>query len=443
MKPVLLIIDDDVSILEVLTEFFREDYQVYTVPDSAKGIRLFEKILPSAVILDLRMPHMGGMGVLEQIRTIDPNIPVIMLTAYGEIDEAVQAIQAGAQNFLIKPVNLHTLNSLIEKSIANARIHNDYLNLKARDQRLKKEFILAPAAWKRIHLLAENPDTTALITGPTGCGKTLIARLIHDESARKSFPFVQINCAGLSAELLESELFGHERGAFTDARNRKKGLMEVANGGTLFLDEIGEMPLSVQSRILSAIESKAFRRVGGTGNIQVDTRIIAATNVDLYHKMKKKQFREDLFYRLNVFPLELLALKERPEDIPRLVGLFLIEFGRKMNKSILGLTDGAVTTLMNYDWPGNIRELKNIIERAVMLCTQDRISIHHLPRELRQGFPGPSAPVKSLPLLTLEEAEKRLIRQALKHTGNNKAMAARVLDIHVSTLSRKMKKYQF
>ncbi len=442
MKPDLLIVDDNTSLLDVFNEYFKDDFRVHTATESRAGIALFEKILPAAVILDLRLPDCGGIRTLEALRALDPDVPVIILTAYGEIEEAVQAIQSGAQHFLTKPVDLDTLNSLIIKSIDNARIHEECRLLKEQFDHLNKNMILAPATWKRIHMLSENPDITVFINGPTGSGKSMIAQLIHNESGRKQAPFVHINCAGLSAALLESELFGHERGAFTDARNRKKGLMEIAHNGTLFLDEIGEMPLSVQSKMLSAIESKSFRRIGGTERIQVDTRIITATNADLYHKMKTGGFRQDLFYRLHVMPLELPPLKDRREDIPKLIGLFLGEFAQKMNKPVQGLTDEATAVLMDYDWPGNIRELKNIIERAVMLCAQERIAVHHLPREMRQNHINYFASDTDIPVLPLEEAEKRLIRAALKQADNNKSRAARILQIHVSTLARKIKKYR-
>lgn len=252
---------------------------------------------------------------------------------------------------------------------------------------------------------------------------------------------MEINCAGLSEGLLESELFGHERGAFTDAKTPKKGLMEKAHEGTLFLDEIGEMPLSVQAKILSAIESKSFRRVGSTDNLRVNTRIIAATNANLYNKMKKGQFREDLYYRLNVIPLKLLPLRERKEDIPQFAVAFLREYTKKMDKSIDGFTNEALSMIIDYPWPGNIRELKNIIERAVMLCDRGPITIHHLPKDIRDNSVYDLSHPQINPLVSLEEAEKEQIRLTLKHTNNNKTQAARILNIHISTLSRKMKKY--
>ena len=442
MKPTLLIIDDDTPLLKVLQEYFKEDYEVHTASEGPTGIALYEKILPMAVILDLRMPVIGGMDVLEAIRALDPNIPIIILTAYGEIEEAVKAIQAGARQFLVKPVDLHSLSALIKQNIEKTRIHREYLYLKEKSDESTDKIILPPAIWKKIHLLSMNPDTTVLITGPTGSGKSMVAKIIHNGSVRKSYSFIDINCAGLSMDLLESELFGHERGAFTDAKSRKTGLMETAHRGTLFLDEIGEMPLSVQSKILSAIESRTFRRIGGTVSIKTDARIIAATNADLFWKMENGQFREDLYYRLNVIPLHLSPLKERKEDIPKLVGLFLGHFADNMNKAIKGFTDEAISMLVNYPWPGNIRELKNIVERAVMVCEQEKITVHHLSRELRKGQVASSADNPPPILLSLEEAEKRQICLTLRHTKYNKAMTARILRVHVSTLSRKIRKYK-
>jgi len=440
MKPPILIIDDDSSILEALHEYFKADYEVYTASGGREGVSAFNKTLPAAVILDLRMPDMGGMEVLEEIKSADPNVPVIMLTAYGEIEDAVKAIQYGSEHFLTKPVDLQTLNSMLEKSIDTARLHKNYQYMLGSFNHLREKLILHPHTWNAVNLMSQNPDITVLVTGPTGAGKRVVAELIHRESSRKDAPFVDINCAGLSEGLLESELFGHERGAFTDAKTKKKGLMEIAHGGTLFLDEIGEMPLSVQAKILNAIENKSFRRIGGTENLKVDTRIIAATNADLVSQMKKGRFREDLYYRLNVIPVKLPPLKERKEDIPELTALFLKEFSAKTNKPVQGFTDDAISLLMDYSWPGNIRELKNIIERAVMLCESNRISIHHLPRELRKNIYN-SAPHYENSLMTLEEAQKRQIALTLEYTKNNKSEAARILGIHVSTLARKIKAY--
>jgi len=440
MKSPILIIDDDSSILEALHEYFKTDYEVYTASGGREGVSAFNKTLPAAVILDLRMPDMGGMEVLEEIKSADPNVPVIMLTAYGEIEDAVKAIQYGSEHFLTKPVDLQTLNSMLEKSINTARLHKNYQYMLGSFNHLREKLILHPHTWNAVNLMSQNPDITVLITGPTGAGKGVVAELIHRESSRKDAPFVDINCAGLSEGLLESELFGHERGAFTDAKTKKKGLMEIAHGGTLFLDEIGEMPLSVQAKILNAIENKSFRRIGGTENLKVDTRIIAATNADLVSRMKKGRFREDLYYRLNVIPVKLPPLKERKEDIPELTALFLKEFSAKTNKPVQGFTDDAISLLMDYSWPGNIRELKNIIERAVMLCESNRISIHHLPRELRKNIYN-SAPHYETSLMTLEEAQKRQIALTLEYTKNNKSEAARILGIHVSTLARKIKAY--
>ncbi len=440
MKSPILIIDDDSSILEALHEYFKTDYEVYTASGGREGVSAFNKTLPAAVILDLRMPDMGGMEVLEEIKSADSNVPVIMLTAYGEIEDAVKAIQYGSEHFLTKPVDLQTLNSMLEKSINTARLHKNYQYMLKSFNHLREKLILHPHTWNAVNLMSQNPDITVLITGPTGAGKRVVAELIHRESSRKDAPFVDINCAGLSEGLLESELFGHERGAFTDAKTKKKGLMEIAHGGTLFLDEIGEMPLSVQAKILNAIENKSFRQIGGTENLKVDTRIIAATNADLVSRIKKGRFREDLYYRLNVIPVKLPPLKERKEDIPELIALFLKEFAAKTNKPVQDFTDDAISLLMDYSWPGNIRELKNIIERAVMLCESNRISIYHLPRELRKNIYN-SAPHYETSLMTLEEAEKRQIALTLEYTKNNKSEAARILGIHVSTLARKIKAY--
>lgn len=440
MNPSILLIDDDRSILMALNEYFKETYDVHLASGGREGLSKFQASLPLAVVLDLRMPDMEGMEVLEKIKESDPNIPVIMLTAYGDIETAVKAIKLGADQFLTKPVDLHALDSIIEKAVNNMKLHNNYQVMKDKLDNLNENLFLDPQTLKAVNLMAANPNTTILITGPTGTGKGVIAELIHRQSARAGALFVDINCAGLSEALLESELFGHERGAFTDAKSTKKGLMEVADGGTLFLDEIGEMPMPTQAKILKAIETKTFRRIGGTQTLSVDTRITAATNSQLLEKIKNGDFREDLYYRLHVIPIKLPPLKERREDIPDFASFFLEEFNVKLNKSIPGFTDEAISLLVGYFWPGNIRELKNVIERAVMLCESDRIGAFHLPKELRRNISG-SGNINKPQLLTIEESEKRQIIDTLNHTKNNKAKAARILGIHVSTLARKIKGY--
>jgi len=288
--------------------------------------------------------------------------------------------------------------------------------------------------------MASNADTTALITGPTGAGKGEVAEFIHSMSKRADSSFLDLNCAGLSASLLEPELFGHEQGAFTDARQMKKGLMEVSDGGTLFFDEIAEMPLSVQAKVLKVIETKTFRRMGGTVNLSSDVRIIAATNSDLMKKVEEGSFRRDLYYRLNILPIELKPLSERKSEIQELAMMFLGEFSSKTNKDIAGFSQDAMDLLMSSQWPGNIRELRNVIERAVILCRDKKITAKYLPQELKYQEPASSSFAESR-AMTLKDLEKMHILRTLEMTNNNKAQAARILDIDVTTLNRKLKRY--
>ena len=441
MKPVLLIIDDEGTLLDVLQRRFESRYDVQVAESGAKGLALLQNTMPAVILLDLRMPDMDGIEVLKRIKEQDPAIPVVLFSAYAEVDIAVQAMKLGADHFLSKPVQLQALEVIFERAIQNADLHKKYERLQKKFADLSERLILDRKTMEAISVMAASPDTTVLITGPTGVGKSVVAELIHRQSARHEGPFIEINCAGLSEELLDSELFGHERGAFTDAKTTKYGLMELANRGTLFLDEIGEMPLAIQAKVLTAFETKRFRRLGGTKNLDVDTRIIAATNSDLQARLRAGKFREDLYYRLNVLPIALRPLSERRDDIPKLAYLFLQEFATKMNKPVAGFADDALARLVDYSWPGNIREIKNVVERACILCDGALINVHHLPGFVNHA-PEPVRGGHDMHPMTIEEAERGLIARTLAHTHQNKAAAARILGINISTLSRKMRRYQ-
>jgi DNA-binding NtrC family response regulator len=359
-----------------------------------------------------------------------------MLTAYGEVEDAVRAIRHGAEYFLTKPVDLQTLAAMLEKCVNNSRLQKNYQYMIERFNDLKEKLVLSPQIWQAINLMSQNADVTVLITGPTGAGKRVVAELIHRESSRKDAPFVDINCAGLSEGLLESELFGHERGAFTDAKTEKKGLMEIAQGGTLFLDEIGEMPLSVQAKILSAIETKSFRRIGATKNLNVNTRVIAATNANLVDKMEKGGFREDLYYRLRTIPIPLPPLRERADDIPLLVEHFIKKFNERYNKKVRSIDPKVMKTFMKYPWPGNVRELERSMEHAFVFVKGPVIFSHYLP-EFQDYFQSDPPFIAEIPSLK----DKTSVMQALTQTNGNRQDAANLLGISRTSLWRRMKEF--
>jgi len=445
MKSSILIIDDEESICQILTKFYNsKGYSTYVAHDGAGGVEIVSTISIDLVLLDLRLPDRDGLEVLQSIKSASPVTAVIIVTAYGDVETAVRAMQKRADNFILKPVDLGALETLTEKTLEKYRTQAEVHYLKRKVSRLEGSSSLdnlrqPPDVYHAIRLLADNSSTNVLLLGETGTGKGMVANAIHELSERKENPFMDINCAGLSAELLESELFGHEKGAFTDAKAFKKGLLEVASGGSVFLDEIGELSSSVQAKLLKVIEQKQFRRLGGTANIEVDVRIMAATNVDLEDRVNKDMFRKDLFYRLNVMPVKLPPLRERPDDVMPLAETFLNEFNQNFGKGVEAISPEAESMLAYYSWPGNIRELKNVIERAVLLCEGREVTPAHLPDNLKQKNKQAAPPAGGQ--WSLEEMEKEHIRNALYHLNHNHSQVARVLGIHRSTLIKKIKKY--
>jgi len=443
MKGTILIIDDEPTIRLTLRRFLEaEGWQVFEADTGHRGISLSKTYSPDAVLLDLKLPDMDGMDVLMGIKEENPEIPIIVLTAYGTIETAVKAMKLGAENYIEKPLNLEALGSVLEKAVGSLRLRRE--NLYWRKKEGETPLIGNSTHIHKLHLiidlLADNPNTTVLIHGESGVGKELVAREIHRRSVRKDMPFLDINCAGLSENLLESELFGHEAGAFTDAKVMKKGLLEVANGGTVFLDEISEMTLPVQARLLRFLESRRFRRVGGSKEIEVDVRIIVATNKDLREAVNRKRFRDDLYWRLNVFPIDIIPLRERGKDIIILANYFLHEIGKSLHKKgIRSISPRAEELLSSYSWPGNVRELKNVIERALILTDKDYIGPEHLPAEIR--VKGSKRYREDMPLLPLEEMERLYIEEVLRATGQNRSHTAKILGIARSTLQEKLKKY--
>jgi len=444
LAPRILVIDDEEKMCWALERALtREDYQVDTATRGLQGIDLANRNEPSLVILDLKMPDMDGIEVLKEIKKINPNIPVIMITAHGTIDTAIEAMKLGATDYIIKPFKLEEIKIQVKKSLHLSCLENqvDFLR-----QELGKKYgkmVGQSEAMQEVAFLIRqvaNTGATVLITGESGTGKEVVAVEIHKASNRVDMPFVAINCAALPEQLLESELFGHEKGAFTGAANKKKGRFEIADKGTIFLDEIGEMPISMQAKLLRVLQERCFERVGGTETIDVDVRVIATTNRDLAVAISNGTFREDLYYRLNVMRISMPPLRSRKEDIPLLVNHFLKKFDPSHTKKISSV---AMKILTNYNWPGNIRELQNAIERALIVCQGTEIKPEHFPKDLLNSLEEITTPVINLADggFTLEELEKHLIIKALEKHNYNQTKVAKYLGISRPTLLYRLKKY--
>ena len=412
---------------------------------------------PAVVMTDLRLPNGDGFGVLRAAKELDGELPVVVMTAYGSIQDAVAAMKEGALDFLAKPVDPDHLLLLLERALAQRRLVTENILLKdelAMRRGAPQIIGDAPALKQVIVALqrAAGTDATVLLEGESGTGKELFARALHALSERSDGPFVAINCAAIPDNLLETELFGHEKGAFTGAVGRKMGKFELAHKGTLFLDEIGEMPLALQPKILRALEERRFERVGGNVSLHVDVRIVAATNKSLRASVSAKQFREDLYFRLSVFPITVPPLRDRPDDIPILARTFVERFCREMKKKVLTLSPAAIEELKKYPWPGNVRELQNSMERTVILADGDTIHPRHLNLALHSPKqPEPPSPWASLDLSgslaevgrrAQAEVERRKIEHALKETGGDKGLASDILQISYKMLLMKLKEYR-
>ena len=446
--PNILVIDDEESIRKLLRAHFASRKWTMSEAESGKqGKQLAEKMAPDIILLDMKLPDQDGIAVLKELHEQGCTSSIIIMTGWGSIQNAVEAIKLGAEQYLSKPIDILELDGVIRRILETRklRIENSYYR-----ERMHHSVIGASREIQKLHhlidLMAENADTTTLLLGESGTGKELVAREIHARSSRGERPFLDINCAVLSETLLESEVFGHERGAFTDARELKRGLLEVADGGTVLLDEIGEMPQSVQPKLLRVLESRSFRRVGGTRDIPVNVRIFAATNRDLEQAVAEGRFREDLFYRLNVFPIHLPPLRERVQDIPVLTAHFLDLFNAALKKNITGFTEEAINRMVKYAWPGNVRELKNLVERALVLSRGTVIDVDLLPREV-SGSQHDAASARSETTASpgqrrsLNEVEREHILTVLQDVENNRSTAARILGISRSTLHDKLKRY--
>lgn len=446
-KERILIVDDETSARTGLASLISSwNYKTESAEDGEKAMALVPEFEPAVVVTDLIMPGMDGMALLRKIKEEYSDLTVIMLTAQASVDTAVEAIKEGAYDYLEKPVDHTRLRILLEKCLERKRTLNEVkiLKTKLKDYGAFGELVGASRQMQEVYSLIEMvaPSTASvLITGESGTGKELVARTIHQLSKRKDGPFIAINCSAIPETLMESEIFGHEKGAFTGALERRLGCFELANGGTIFLDEIAEMPVGTQSKLLRVIEERKYRRLGSKNEIDVDVRIVAATNKQPLKAVEAGELRNDLYYRLNVFAIALPPLREHPEDIPALTEALVRQLNAKHGRAIKGVNDKVLKTFLAHNWPGNVRELRNVLERSLILCQSDLVDESHLPpleqREVPQSGNALTIPVGS----TVEEAEKRLIHKTLEFTSNNKTRAAEILGISLKTLHNKLNLY--
>lgn len=464
----ILIVDDDKSIRYSLKRIFEEHYLVLTAQNGEEALALFQQNSPDLIIMDIRMPGQSGIELLKEMRSRDPKSLAILMTAYGTTETAIEAMKWGAFDYILKPFSIPKMKELVEKALSLRRMMKEEIpyTLEGEQDAGKERIVGSSPKMQEIYKLIGQiapSDVTVLLRGESGTGKELIARAIYHHSLRSSRPFLPVNCAAIPDTLLESELFGHERGAFTGAIFRRIGKLEQCHGGTLFLDEIGDMSLSTQAKILRVLQEKKFERLGGKETIQVDVRFIVATNKNLEEAIAKGTFREDLYYRLNVVSLHIPPLRERKEDIPALIDYFINRFNLEFKKKILGMTPEAVKKMVSYHWPGNVRQLENVIKRAVVLChgewiLEDQIllelkeerrevgeevkkkTFEDLLNSLFEELLRASSLHKDLDLISL--LEKEIIVRALQKTNGNQVQAAKLLGINRNTLRSKMERYR-
>jgi DNA-binding NtrC family response regulator len=448
----IVVIDDEDLIRTWLCEKLQSaGYPVEKASTGAEGRHLVETSFPALVLLDLRLPDADGIELLKEFHDADRDLIVIIVTAYGEIDTAVEAVKAGAYDFVEKPVEFDALLLTVEKALETRRLrrqvavfqeqhrwHFAHIELVGRSEAMREVVTM-------VEKVAAAESTAILLTGESGTGKDLVARAIHAHSPRADQPFLEINCSALPENLVESELFGHERGAFTDARARKQGLAELADGGTLFLDEVGDMPMAAQAKVLRFLEDSRFKRIGGTADIRVDARVIAATNHNLEGMVRDGTFRSDLFFRLNVVPIHIPPLRDRREDIAPLALFFIEQLSADLKREPATLTEPALEFLEKYSWPGNVRELRNVLERVLILGATGAIRSEDVPVEIREPLPtrAPGAFLCELPPegLRMEEVERDLMQQALARTSGNVTRAADLLGLSRDTLRYRLQKY--
>jgi len=445
----IMLVDDELLTLNNLKKALeKEGYEIILAESGERALELLENFRPHLVLLDLVLPGISGIEVLKKIKDVDREIIVIMMSAYEILEKAVEAMKLGAYDYLLKPFKLSELKTTVQRALETLSLRLRFLDAFEKEkQRYYLGKIVAESQKMKDVLdiaarVARSDKTTVLLQGESGTGKELLARAIHYHSPRAEKPIVAINCAAIPENLLESELFGYEAGAFTDARRRKIGLLEKADEGTVFFDEIGDMSLAIQAKVLRVLEDGTFTRLGGFQTIKVNVRIIAATNHDLARETERGRFRQDLFFRLNVVPINIPPLRERKEDIIPLALFFMEEFNREIKRNFKGIEPEAAQAMLNYSWPGNVRELRNTVERVMSLYNSETIQKNFLPQEIRQ-----QALFSENELLnnltshwpTLEELEKSYIKKVLEHTSYNKSQAARILGLHPATLFRKLK----
>ncbi len=460
MAQKILVIDDEKLIRWTLEQHLvKEGYEVFTAESAEKGLELLTESAPDLILLDNRLPEMSGLELLEKIKAPERGLMVIMITAYGMVETAVKALKLGAYDYISKPFNLEELTFVIKKALEAGSLRTQVKQLR-KEASAHVDAIMGECddmikVKDLIKKISRSDATTVLIQGESGTGKELVAKAIHYGSARADKPFMAINCAALPVNLLETELMGHEKGAFTDAKAAKKGLFELADGGTVFLDEIGDMDMSMQAKLLRMLEEKTFKRVGGIKDITVDVRLVSATNQELSKAMSEGTFRKDLYYRLQVVPINLPPLRGRGHDVLLLANHFINYFSRECHKKIQRITKEAEEILLSYSWPGNVRELKNVIERAMILEIEDELRPEHLPQELLDSVSdahapaggGPGAPISLegfiIPEsgLSIEDVEHALVKKSLDMANGNQTKAAELLKMPRDAFRRRMKRF--
>ncbi len=450
----IMVVDDEKLIRWSVGERLqRAGFEVVSAESGEQALDLIAAGVPDLMLLDVRLPGIDGLATLQRALSIHPDLAVLMMSAHSTVDIAVEAMKHGAIDFLVKPFPFQALDAAVQRALATTRTRRQIAALTA-ERRGGADALAAivgrSASVEQVRSmsarLAAAEATTVLVEGESGSGKEVVARAIHFASARADRPFMQVNCAALPEHLLESELFGHERGAFTDAHTQKRGLFESAEGGSVLLDEIGDLPAGGQAKLLRLLENKTFRRVGGVTELRADVRVIAATNQDLEGRVSDGRFRADLFFRLNVVRIQMPPLREHPEDIPLLTAHFVAKFNQEMKRQVRGVSPAAMDQLAAYHWPGNVRELRNVVERAFILhASADELRPEHLPPEMRSGVvpprrekPAPQVPTEGL---VLDDVEKRLISEALERAAGNQSKAARLLGISRDTLRYRLKKH--
>jgi two-component system, NtrC family, response regulator AtoC len=448
----ILVVDDEYLIRWTLQQNLgKAGYEVLIAESGEEALEKIERDTPDLVLLDIQLPRMDGFQVLERILTLDPDLVTIMLTAYEDVERVVRAMRLGAFDYLTKPFNFEKVQVSVRKALEASQLKREVKHLRHEQRhRFGSDHIVAVSKemqeiLRAANRIAQSNTSTVLIQGESGTGKELLAHAVHFRSKRQNMPFVTVNCAGFPENFLENELYGHEKGAFTDAKEMKKGLLEIAEGGSLFLDEIGDMAPNLQAKLLRLVEQKTFRRVGGLKDIQVDVRIITATNKDLVKLKDEEKFREDLFYRVNVASLRIPPLRKRADDILPLTKFFVQKYNTEFHKDVQKISQGVEDFFAAYPWPGNVRELKNVIERAMILGDGETLLMEHLPLEILGQVSQQGKMIEGIRIppegLCLERVEEALVRQALKMTGGNQTRAARLLDITRDALRYRMQKF--